>query len=192
MRRNKPRALQCAERNIARLKSQSERSRRRVRSLDRIVDSHDSIVRSNWDPHSLRQKSPVLNAGCTGGWLTSTVGNVENLRRLAPRSMRDTVFDDTTEFDRAVAAEIRKGVLRASRSASTPHHRFERIDVRRVLILDDIGSSEISLSQRPVRSGSPREGRARRNGADQSARRRGGTLHRAPASARTEAHTTRS
>jgi len=115
-----------------------------------IIDSHDSIVRSNWDL-TRYSKNPVLI------WMHGrmndipAVGNVENLQKVgSTKHEGNAVFDDTTEFDRAVAAKYEKGVLKGFSIGFYPRTiRFERIDDEEVLILDDIEILEISCVNVP-------------------------------------------
>jgi hypothetical protein len=115
-----------------------------------IIDSHDSIVRSNWDL-TRYTKNPVLI------WMHGrmndlpAVGNVENLQKVgSTKHEGNAVFDDTTEFDRAVAAKYEKGVLKGFSIGFYPRTvQWERIDGEEVVVLDDIEILEISCVNVP-------------------------------------------
>lgn len=114
------------------------------------LDSHDSIVRSNWDLTRYQKNNVLL-------WMHGrmndfpAVGNVENLQKVGSTKHEGfAVFDDSTEFDRAVAAKYEKGVLKGFSIGFYPHDiRFERIDGEEVLILDNIEILEISCVNVP-------------------------------------------
>ena len=115
-----------------------------------IIDSHDSIVRSNWDL-TRYTKNPVLI------WMHGrmndlpAVGNVENLQKVgSTKHEGNAVFDDTTEFDRAVASKYEKGVLKGFSIGFYPRTvQWERIDGEEVVVLDDIEILEISCVNVP-------------------------------------------
>lgn len=115
-----------------------------------VIDSHDSIVRSNWDL-ARYQKNPVLI------WMHGrmndmpAVGNVENLQKVGSTKHEGlAVFDDTSEFDRNVAAKYEKGVLKGFSIGFYPRTvQWERIDGEEVVVLDDIEILEISCVNVP-------------------------------------------
>lgn len=114
-----------------------------------VEDSHESIVRSNWDLTRFLG-NPVLL------WMHGrmndlpAVGNVENLHKEGTAHIGRAVFDDTSPFDREVAAKYEKGVLKGFSIGFYPRTvRFEKVDGREVLILDDIELLEISCVNVP-------------------------------------------
>jgi HK97 family phage prohead protease len=135
-------------------KSQSNGADRSVVVVDfvastEIKDSHGSIVKSNWDLVRFAA-NPVL-LWMHGRWSDiPAVGNVENLRKEGTDHCGRAVFDDTSDFDKEVAAKYEKGVLKAFSIGFYPHTvRFEMHNDEEVLILDDIELLEISCVNVP-------------------------------------------
>ena len=112
-------------------------------------DSHGSIVKSRWRLERFNA-NPVL-LWMHGRWSDiPAVGNVEGLAKEAGGHCGRAVFDDTSEFDREVAAKYEKGVLKGFSIGFYPHDvRFETHDDEEVLILDDIELLEISCVNVP-------------------------------------------
>lgn len=114
-----------------------------------IEDSHESIVKSNWDLTRFLG-NPVLL------WMHGrqndfpAVGNVENLHKEGTAHVGLAVFDDTTQFDRDVALKYEKGVLKGFSIGFYPRSvRWETQAGRDVLVLDDIELMEISCVNVP-------------------------------------------
>ena len=114
-----------------------------------IKDSHGSIIKSNWRLGRFNA-NPVL-LWMHGRWSDiPAVGNVEGLTKEAGGHCGRAVFDDTSEFDREVAAKYEKGVLKGFSIGFYPHDaRFETHDGEEILILDDIELLEISCVNVP-------------------------------------------
>lgn len=114
------------------------------------LDSHGSVIRSNWDLTRYNKNAVLL-------WMHGrmndlpAIGNVENLMKVgSTKHEGNAVFDDTTDFDKAVAAKYEKGVLKGFSIGFYPRDiHFERIDGEDTLVLDDIELLEISCVNVP-------------------------------------------
>lgn len=82
------------------------------------VDSHESILIADWDQEGRLEeyrRNPVIlwMHNRTFSTPAPAIGHAENVRVESKKLLLDVVCDDTTDLDKAVAAKLRKGVLRA-------------------------------------------------------------------------------
>ena len=118
------------------------------------IDSHDSILVCDWDQDGRLkryQSNPVLQ------WMHGrdpsqrpAIGNCENVRVEGKNLPSTAVFDDTTEFDREIAAKYEKGVLRAFSVGFAPGAVEVRvIDGREIVVFSKNELREISAVNVP-------------------------------------------
>lgn len=98
---------------------------------DESIDSHGSVLVCDWDQDGRLNRylaNPVLQ------WMHGrapeqipAIGHCENVRVVGRQLLATAVFDDTTEFDREIAAKYEKGILRAFSVGFVPGEAEVRI-----------------------------------------------------------------
>lgn len=105
------------------------------------VDSHDSILVCDWaEAGRLKryESNPVLLWMHNRGEPRPAIGHCENVRTEGKKLLATAVFDDSTEFDREIAAKYEKGVLRAFSVGFCPGKCEVRIiDGREVVVFSE-------------------------------------------------------
>lgn len=103
------------------------------------IDSHESILICDWDQDGRLDdylRNPVLL------WMHGrdpsqrpAIGKCENVRVEKKQLLATAVFDDTTQFDRDIAAKYEKGILRAFSVGFAPGEAEVRmIDGREIVV----------------------------------------------------------
>lgn len=121
---------------------------------DESIDSHDSVLVCDWDQDGRLTRylaNPVLQ------WMHGrapeqipAIGHCENVRCSSRELLAVAVFDDTTEFDREIAAKYEKGILRAFSVGFAPGEAEVRIiDGREVVFFSKNELREISAVNVP-------------------------------------------
>lgn len=121
---------------------------------DESIDSHDSVLVCDWDQDGRLTRylsNPVLQ------WMHGrapeqipAIGHCESVRCSSRELLATAHFDDTTEFDREIAAKYEKGILRAFSVGFAPGEAEVRIiDGREVVFFSKNELREISAVNVP-------------------------------------------